>query len=399
MRKKASPANSFPAKNAVFYACAALISVILIAFLLQMLHKTLAPANKDFTTYLYAATDLLAGINPYARATNFPYVYPMFFAVLMIPLTFLPLWLSAVIWFLVLVSSLYLLIKLFVNLLPKGMGGKWGRQLILPVFLTLLLFTNPLQGNFLWLQVNILVLFFCVLFLHFYTAKKPFIASLVLAVAVSIKIVPAIFLLFLAFRREFKLIALCLLFTAVFCIGLPYLFLGEGVFPAYRSYTDNFILRAPDLAFASREHAFFSLNGFMYYIFPSFSTLPFVKYLTLFFIAAPLALIDALNYRKAWAFPVIFSLYLTAVPLIVTDSQVPHLILILPAVLLIVLRLFFIKGWRTGVNVAVSTCIVLCFILARIFGYSPFWFISLVLISFLLVRMLSSSPKIPSRRS
>ena len=80
------------------------VSVVILV--LGVLHKAHRINGNDFTMYLDAAQALIAGRNPYAIGGTLPYMYPLFLAAMLGPLTAVPRDVAIVVWFLVSVASL-----------------------------------------------------------------------------------------------------------------------------------------------------------------------------------------------------------------------------------------------------------------------------------------------------
>src|SRR3954467_250331 len=84
-------ASAFRRKDRLAWVAAAI--VLTGVLLIQAETKALRPIGNDFTSYLDAARALAHGHNPYLASERFPYSYPLTLAWLLIPVSYLPLWL------------------------------------------------------------------------------------------------------------------------------------------------------------------------------------------------------------------------------------------------------------------------------------------------------------------
>jgi hypothetical protein len=125
----------------------------------------------DFTSYLLAARSLRDGGNPYQVAMPFPYLYPLFLAFALMPLTFVPYWLANAVW---LVACLACLAASCLLLERAGLPGgpavaAW--RLAVPGMAALMAFFPPIQNNMIQGQINPIVLFCAVMFFCCYARQ------------------------------------------------------------------------------------------------------------------------------------------------------------------------------------------------------------------------------------
>ena len=76
----------------------ALMGGLGVVLLFQAFRMAYRDEGYDFTSYLLAARALRDGGNPYQVAMPFPYLYPLFLAFALMPLTFVPYWLANAVW-------------------------------------------------------------------------------------------------------------------------------------------------------------------------------------------------------------------------------------------------------------------------------------------------------------
>lgn len=76
-----------------------LLGMVLVILLVQTMHKAYRTVAYDFTSYLLSSEALFEGKNPYVTGTLFPYIYTLFLAFVLTPMTVLPYWLANLCWF------------------------------------------------------------------------------------------------------------------------------------------------------------------------------------------------------------------------------------------------------------------------------------------------------------
>ena len=86
--------------------CVVLWAVSVTILLFGALHKAHRPNGNDFTMYLQATDALFTGKSPYSMSGAMHYMYPLFFAAVLGPLSTVPRDLATIVWFLASVASL-----------------------------------------------------------------------------------------------------------------------------------------------------------------------------------------------------------------------------------------------------------------------------------------------------
>jgi hypothetical protein len=193
----------------------------------------------DFTSYRLSASALWNGENPYKTETDFTYIYPLFLAFLLMPLAAVPYWLANFIWFGLGAAALFFSCKILLTLASDDIFAIPNKRYLLSAVAIVLIMFSPIQNNFRNGQVNPIVLFCCVMFLERFTRGKKTSAALWLGGAIALKIVPAILLAFLLIRRQWRIMFLTALFTALFCL-LPIVVTGSKLFSYYYEYWNWF---------------------------------------------------------------------------------------------------------------------------------------------------------------
>lgn len=178
--------------------------------------------NKDFNIYKRAAKHFTNGVNIYKEPK---YIYPPPFAILFSTLLIFPTKVQASIWVGLNILSVVLIWFLLLKYLPRG---KKLYQTMIIALLTIISSISILH-NFKWGQVSILILLLVLISYITFKKEKFLISGLTLAIASSIKVIPAIFLLFYLVnwkRKMSKLITWFIIFSIFCLLLLPLSFLG-----------------------------------------------------------------------------------------------------------------------------------------------------------------------------
>lgn len=172
--------------------------------------------HEDFGSYFAASTALASGDRIYGAAlawaadgywigkqapspTNSPpYVYPPPLAMLMLPLTALPIQAAALVWysvsFLAVLVTSFVLARLFL-----------GRSLLtFMVVAVLMLFFQPVRRNLSLGQVDVVTLCFIALGFMAFVRRRPNLCGLALAGAITIKPFLGFALLYFLWKREYR---------------------------------------------------------------------------------------------------------------------------------------------------------------------------------------------------
>jgi len=210
------------------YWALALIAVVLLVLLFQTLRKAYRVDGYDLTSYLLSAQALLDGRNPYTVDTPYPYIYPLFLAFIIVPLTMAPYWVANVTWFILSVTGLLVSCTVLIKAAHSETKAHLGWHLAIPGFLIFLVAFSPIQNNLLNGQVDLIVLTCCIMFFNSFTRNRATVGAVWLAAAIALKLLPAVLLGFLLVRRKFRFALFTVTFAIVFCL-LPGLFAGENL--------------------------------------------------------------------------------------------------------------------------------------------------------------------------
>ena len=177
-----------------------LMAGLIVLFLVQTLQRASRVEGYDFTSYLLSAQGLLHGGNPYDTASPFVYVYPLFLAFILIPLTVIPYGLACVIWFSLSATCLFAGSMLLVQMAEDEVKASVDLDLAVPGLAICAILFAPIHSNLLNGQVNLIVFFCCVMFFRCFRRNGAVWAAAWLAAAIAIKLLPAVLLLFLLVR-------------------------------------------------------------------------------------------------------------------------------------------------------------------------------------------------------
>jgi alpha-1,2-mannosyltransferase len=190
-------------------------------------------------------------------------------ALILSPLAYLPkvaivgkeIDLGALSWFALKVGMTALTFFLAVKLIqdpnrPFPPGG----QLVM-LFLSL----RPIIGDLSHGNVNLLILFLVVLALHAYRCGRDMWSGLTLALAITCKVTPALFVPYFLIKREWKTVGWCMVGLLLFFILVPGAILGfERNWELLNGWVDNMILPFVVGGEVTTEHCNQSLPGMLY---------------------------------------------------------------------------------------------------------------------------------------
>ena len=222
--------------------------------------------GNDFSVYYHAAREVIAGRDPYQRSLGdwTPYIYPPLLAELMVPFALLPLPVAAYIWFLISAASFagsaWMLARLGTQ---SGFESgelnqdvvQWRVAIAAVAVIVVLRF---ILDTFNLGQVNGLVAGLAVAHLYLYTRGKKAWSAVALAIAVSIKLTPALLILYHIAKLRVKFAVACVaLLAAVTAVSfLPF---GADSAGAFRAFADRTLKNQQgyDFAYAGNQ----SLRG------------------------------------------------------------------------------------------------------------------------------------------
>jgi alpha-1,2-mannosyltransferase len=371
------------------------ISVVVLA--LGVLHKAHRVNGNDFTMYLDAARALIAGRNPYTLGGTLPYMYPLFLAAVLGPLTAVPPDVATVVWFLASVASLLGAVWVIVGLARAEGVIRSDVPLTVPLVALWFLLFDPIQNNLLNGQINFQILLLCALSLRAYVGRRTLGSAWPLAAAIAVKLTPALLLGFLAIRRRWNAIVLCLGLSAAFVLA-PIVFPGAQGGHAYRNFVHSVLLPRLHSEYPAHRGVRFSVNGALGALVPAWDQALWRRAVGASLPLLGLAAVEILSRRRRTAGRElwIFGLYLLAQPLITPLSEVHHLVYAVPAAGLLALRSLSAESEpRAGLRLAGLAATWLLFAGGWIDRDGPYFFLALCLIGALVAAeaLTSSAPR------
>jgi hypothetical protein len=184
-----------------------------------------AQGQNDFDIFLAASRDLWQKKNVYTTMYNewYHYYYGVFFAILLTPLTFLPVYVAKIVWLLCNVFFAYRIWKIVSGWLPLQQLDK--KKLLIFGLLCFALSLRFLRDNFHLSQVTVFILYLTLEGLYLIEKDRKIPGSLLLAMGIDIKLLPVIMIPYLLYRKEWKAAGFVLAFV-VLLILLPIIFIG-----------------------------------------------------------------------------------------------------------------------------------------------------------------------------
>lgn len=235
------------------YVLAGLAAVFLSIWNAPRAGSTASIYGNDFTVFYAAAERIVATGNPYdiAIREHTPYLYPPLFAHLLAPLTLLPLPFASFLWTFGNCVAFALLFAASFQPIKETNTG--------PRLAWLIAFLPLLLGNLALGQVNLWIAFLATFALtRDLERRTPWSAGLCLALAISIKLTPAVLLVHFAARRSWKLLGSCAMFGIVLN-GASFLALGPARVAILRGWFDEVVVNGWKFNFAVSGNQ--SLNG------------------------------------------------------------------------------------------------------------------------------------------
>lgn len=212
----------------MFYAFQILL-LVLFGYLYwqNQVSSVLANFHGNDFAHNYLAADLLTkGGNPYDRdqllmaaqlhgipQTN-PYVYPLFVAVLFIPLTLFNFVTAKIIWFILNQIMWFSVLGLTVSRFPKAL-----KQMGFILGLGMSALYYPMARTLTAGQLNIFILFVLVLAWYFYQKSNKWGAGICLCLATVIKLFPGLFLIYLILKKQWKTLGAALVLIGLLFAG------------------------------------------------------------------------------------------------------------------------------------------------------------------------------------
>lgn len=180
----------------------------------------------DYWIYISGARDLFLGKNIYAEKYNewYHYLYSVFFAIVLYPLSVIPYYPSKIIW---LLMNLFFTWRIFVILLSyfdlEGLQPKPRKWFLIICVLFCIRFIND---NFHCGQVTMFLLYLSLQGLELIYNKRVVWGALMIAFGINIKLMPVVLVPYLLYRKQFSASFLIIFFCSVMWL-IPSLVIGH----------------------------------------------------------------------------------------------------------------------------------------------------------------------------
>ncbi len=353
-----------------------LTAVIFVVFGIQAIRKGLfRSGGNDLDIFLNSANLFFSGNNPYENAIL---LYPLFGMFIMQPFNAIPLWMAHFLWYVINFGIFLLALRVAQT---RAIGGefRW-----LPFGITFIALLGIFQNNMLNAQINILVMSCALAFMVFLKEGRKTLAALFLAAAISIKLTPLFFLLFILVNREFSVFLKTVLFTAALALFIPYIALGGAVWGYYETYYDVIL---GQMSIGHDAGRVFSIGGLINRLVTFRYSYVIIALLT---VAAAGGIQYAINRKVGKASLRVLYLYFLIALLATPISETHHLLWFFPPVLGIISDLYSGANttYRAKPMIAMMTVFVLTYNLSRylphgnpgpflsilmLFGMTVFW--------------------------
>jgi alpha-1,2-mannosyltransferase len=348
------------------------IGVVLVVFAVGAMRRGLRPAEagngNDLTVYLEMSRAMLAGEDPVAGTYYLPFT-----AVAFLPLYVQPAPVAHAAWYAINVGCL-LGIALLI-----GRYGAAGNRLLWPFALTFAASIPVLQNHLLNGQINLPVVLACILFFHWHR-QRPTLSALALAVAISLKLSPAILLGYLVFRRSYVVLGLTVILTGLLNL-LPCVYLGTEVFTVLGDLGQRLTSAFGGRSAIVDKTMFFTVSGFLHWAGERLGWITPGKTIGTLKVVGGVIVLGGLCMRE-WK-PGrqeidVLACYLAATLLLLPVSETHHLVFLFPALLLAALQIWDSQHAVRWPALAFFATVVLLLVLGRLDRDGPCYFLAVL---------------------
>ncbi len=201
-----------------------LVPVIVLAYSVKI---SLKPS--DFTVFLEAASMISEGQSPYnewifvSEGNYCFYFYSPFWAVLLIPFSYLPEFVPQLLWLILSAFFLYRIWQLLKQYIAPEIIPK--RLMNIVLILTVLMSVRFILYNFEMIQMTVFLLWGSLESIRLINEKRFVFGTALLAFVINVKILPIVIIPYLIYRGQLKAVVITLGFSVLF-LFLPALFIG-----------------------------------------------------------------------------------------------------------------------------------------------------------------------------
>jgi len=172
---------------------------------------------------------------------------------------------------------------------------------------------------------------------------------------------------------------------------LPYILLGGQIFDIYREYLNIFILDPLSTSgIAVHKRLLFTVNDFVAFLSPALGNNTFIKIGSILVALTPVTFLEIFKlrglkkrYNNIW----VFCMYLLVILFVSPMSETHHLAYIIPAVVIIILKIMFDYNSFTRKNWIMFLAFIVSFYLGKLFKYSPGYFFSIIILVVMIFRL------------
>ncbi len=316
----------------------AAVSVAL--FVYQSMRNFNRPTGNDLTIYLNASDELFHGVNPYHQERA-GYIYPLFLAVTLYPLALIgksviAKYVIASVWALLSFAAFFWGLTATTSRLRKPwyvLRCPLDKQRDWTLIALMIVALHPfLQDEFLNSQINLLVIGLIAAYFVLLETGKSTLAGVILAVAASVKLAPAILILYALAQRRYRTVLVFSLTVPLLIIGIPLLVAPDALL-YYKSYFSE-VTTALTRKEAGLGYRSFSLLSTVTHAFalqlPAVLRVALTGALTLL-LSIPVFLFFQRQSRNISAEQklIVFALFTSIVPLVFPMSESHHLLILM----------------------------------------------------------------------
>lgn len=238
----------------IFILILLVVAVISLAYLLAHSYYRTTIEKNDLTRCFIPATKMILENRDLFGDTKWldrekdcpenPFTYPLFMYIAIIPLSPLPSLFLFLCWFFCNLCCFLLAIKLFTDTIKKCYGLTITiKERLLIYSITSIVFFSSLQFNFVYGQINPVVMLCGVLFIKSYTNKRWLLSAFVLSIGISIKIIPIALIIMFLLNRDIKTLIYTTLCCLFFTFAVPLTMLTpSSVFNYYTHFIETFFV-------------------------------------------------------------------------------------------------------------------------------------------------------------
>jgi alpha-1,2-mannosyltransferase len=284
----------------------------------QTWSKAVRPGGNDLTSYLLSARALWDGQSPYGLETPFPYIYPLFLAFSVIPLIALPYGAAVIGWFMASVGAL------------GGVLRRCAAGSDLAALAAVAVTFSSIQNTLLNGQVNFFVVLCCVFAIVAARARRVTAAGVWLGVGTAIKLMPALLVVYLLVRRQFRAAAVAAA-TAVALSVVPGLLIDGSLIDVYSQFARE--LQGSVATVPAGGVLAFSISGVVQQVSGAGPSLV-LDVLCAAAVLGTIAVVDVQVWRPRGEDFTAGAAYMAGIVLVSPKSETHHLVFIIPAVAL-----------------------------------------------------------------